>query len=107
MDVTDEFIDRYGEPPESVLGLIKVALLKNACADKGIFEITQRGNSLLLFVDKIEKNILAALAAHLRGRVMASATGKAYFSVKLQGNETSIACLEEIVKALATVKEEH
>ncbi|MBE6812977.1 MAG: transcription-repair coupling factor [Ruminococcaceae bacterium] len=106
MDVTDEFIDRYGEPPESVLGLIKVALLKNACADKGIFEITQRGNSLLLFVDKIERNLLAALAAHLKGRVMASAAGKAYFSVKLQPNETSIQCLEQIVTALETIKEE-
>ncbi len=106
MDVTDEFIDRYGDPPESVLGLIKVALLKNACADKGIFEITQRGNSLLLFVDKIERNILAALAAHLKGRVMASAAGKAYFSVKLQPNETSIQCLEQIVAALETIKEE-
>ncbi len=106
MDVTDEFIDRYGEPPESVLGLIKVALLKNACADKGIFEITQRGNSLLLFVDKIERNLLAALAAHLKGRVMASAAGKAYFSVKLQSNENSIQCLEQIVAALETIQAE-
>ncbi len=106
MDVTDELIDRYGEPPESVLGLIKVALLKNACADKGIFEITQRGNSLLLFVDKIERNMLAALAGQLKGRVMASAAGKAYFSVRLQSNESSIQCLEQIVAALETMKEE-
>ncbi len=106
MDVTDEFIDRYGEPPESVLGLIKVALLKNACADKGIFEITQRGNSLLLFVDKIERTMLAALASHLKGRVMASAAGKAYFSVKLNPNETSIECMEQIVEALAKMQTE-
>ena len=106
MDVTDEFIDRYGEPPESVLGLIKVALLKNACADKGIFEITQRGNSLLLFVDKIERTMLAALASHLKGRVMASAAGKAYFSVKLNPNETSIECMEQIVEALAKIQAE-
>ncbi len=106
MDVTDELIDRYGEPPESVLGLIKVALLKNACADRDIYEIVQRGNSLLLFVTKIDRSILAALAGELKGRVMASATAKPYFSVKLVNNESSLECLEKIVKALATVPSE-
>ncbi len=106
MDVTDELIDRYGEPPESVLGLIKVALLKNACADRDIYEIVQRGNSLLLFVPKIDRNVLAALAAQLRGRVMASATAKPYFSVKLVKGESSLDCLDMIVQTLATIKNE-
>ena len=106
MDVTDELIDRYGEPPESVLGLIKVALLKNTCADHGIYEITQRGNSLLLFVEKIDRSILAALASQMKGRVMASSAGKSYFSVKLTNNETSIDCLHQIAAALQTIPAE-
>lgn len=35
MDVTDELIDRFGEPPESVNGLIEVALLRNRASALG------------------------------------------------------------------------
>ena len=100
MDVTDELIDRYGEPPESVLGLIKVALLRNTAADNGVYEITQRADMLLLFVSEIDKNVLGRLAA-LKGRVMASAGKKPYFSVRLKKGQNAIDCLEEIVDALA------
>ncbi len=100
MDVTDELIDRYGDPPESVLGLIKVALLRNTAADNGIYEITQRANMLLLFVNEIDKSVLARLAV-LKGRVMASASQKPYFSVRLKNRQDPIECLEEIADALA------
>lgn len=104
-DVTDELIDRYGEPPQSVMGLIKVALLKNSAADNGIYEITQRGNSLLLFVNTIEKETLARLAV-LKGRVMANASSKPYFSVRLKTGQTALEALEEAVKALAAGKDD-
>ncbi len=106
LDVTDELIDRFGEPPASVMGLIKVALLKNAFADKSVYEITQRGNALLLYVEKIDKNVLSVLSTQLKGRVMASATQKPYYTVKLQSGETSLECMEKIVEALATVQSE-
>ena len=32
MDVLDELIDRFGEPPASVKGLLDVALLRNTAA---------------------------------------------------------------------------
>ena len=99
MDVTDELIDRYGDPPESVLGLIKVALLRNTAADNGIYEITQRANMLLLFVNEIDKQVLARLAV-LKGRVMASASQKPYFSVRLKNGQNAIDCLVEIIEAL-------
>lgn len=99
LDVTDELIDRYGEPPKSVMGLIKVALLKNSAADNGIYEITQRGNSLLLFVPAIDKTVLRKLSV-LKGRVMANASQKPYFSVRLNGRQTALECLEDIVDAL-------
>ena len=38
-DVIDDLIDRFGEPPASVEGLVKVALLRNSAADSGIYEI--------------------------------------------------------------------
>ena len=50
LDVTDELIDRYGEPPKSVSGLMRIALLRSRAAQNGIYEISQRGDTPLLFI---------------------------------------------------------
>ncbi len=99
LDVTDELIDRYGDPPKSVHGLMKVALMKNSAADNGIYEITQRGKSLLLFTKFIDKDILTRLSV-LRGRVSANGSAKPYYSVNLANGETPIECLTVIIKLL-------
>ena len=46
-DVIDELIDRFGDPPKSVLALIDVAKLRGLAAQGGITEIVQKGNRLL------------------------------------------------------------
>jgi transcription-repair coupling factor (superfamily II helicase) len=48
LDVTDELIDRFGEPPESVNGLIEIALLRNLASELGIYEIKQQNDVLHL-----------------------------------------------------------
>ena len=100
MDVTDELIDRYGEPPASAMGLIKVALLKNTAADHGIYEITQRGTGLLLFTHGIDKETLKKLSV-LRGRVTANASLKPYYSVRVSAGQTALQALEEVSAALS------
>jgi transcription-repair coupling factor (superfamily II helicase) len=105
MDVTDELIDRYGDPPKSVMGLIKVALLKNTAADNGIYEITQRGNSLILFTRAVSKEILKKLSV-LRGRVTANASVKPYYTVRVLNGQTALQALEEVMAALGKTEEE-
>ena len=48
MDLIDELIDRFGDPPDAVKGLMDVALVRNTAAQFGIKEITQRGQPPLL-----------------------------------------------------------
>ena len=47
-DVLDELIDRYGEPPRSVLALLDVAMLRAAAVKAGVTDISQKGSSLVL-----------------------------------------------------------
>lgn len=99
LDVTDELIDRYGDPPASVEGLIRVAHMKNSAADNGIYEITQRGNCLILFVKFIDRETLSRLAV-MRGRVSANASAKPYYSVRLLPKQSPVSCLSEIISLL-------
>ena len=47
-DLLDELMDRYGDPPKSVLALLDVALLRTAASEVGVCDVTQRGDTLTL-----------------------------------------------------------
>ena len=86
-DVVDELIDRFGEPPVSVLGLIDIAELRNLAAARGIYEMKQADGRVLLYQKKIDKQEIARLIAKMNGRVLVSAGSKPYISIRLQGGD--------------------
>ncbi len=100
-DVTDELIDRFGEPPESVMGLIKIALLRNTAANLGIYEIGNNDGKLLLYSNNIDMKSVARLAQHLRGRIMVNAGTKPFICVKKSDDE---AVLETLAKTLEILR---
>lgn len=55
-DLLDELIDRFGEPPAAVGGLIDVALVNRAAA-LGIREINQRNEQLLFYFEHIDPTL--------------------------------------------------
>ena len=82
-DVVDELIDRFGDPPDSVTGLVDVALLRNCASALSITEIRQTAGNLLLYVSKLDKSAIGRLVSRLKGRVLVSAGSKPYVSVRL------------------------
>ncbi len=101
MDVMDEFIDRFGEPPVSVKGLIDVALLRANAANLGIYEIKQQNGMILAFVNDLKPEFVSAIGQKLRGRAMISAAKTSpYISVKLQG-KPPIEAIKELITALS------
>lgn len=82
-DVYDELKDRFGNPPASIYGLVQISLLRNIAAKIGVYEITQRNGSLLLYMKEPDVKYVIALNKQLKGRVLLSAAKKAYIAVKL------------------------
>ncbi len=99
LDVYDELIDRFGEPPEAVQGLIDVALLRNMAARLGIYEIKQQADTLLLYQRKLDLQAGSRMSAALKGRVMINAGPKPYFAVKVKKGLTSLDTLREALQA--------
>lgn len=106
LDVYDELIDRFGEPPEAVQGLIDVALLRNMAAALGIYEVKQQDDTLLLYQRKLDLNVGAKMSAALKGRVMISAGSKPYFAVKMKKNLTPLDTLREALEAALPQEEQ-
>ena len=101
MDLLDELIDRFGEPPEAVKGLVDVALVRNTAALMGIREISQRGEAILLYPETMDMVRAGNLATKLRGRVMVSAGAKPYITVKIAAGETPLDTLRKALAAMA------
>jgi transcription-repair coupling factor (superfamily II helicase) len=104
-DVLDELIDRFGEPPASVEGLVKVALMRNTAAQLGIYEIGQNNNSLLLYVEKIDMSKLAGLIRGMRGRILVSTGPKPYITVKKASGQSPLEALNEALDLLKQQEE--
>lgn len=100
MDVTDELIDRFGEPPQSVNGLLQIALLRNRASHLGIREIRQQEGKLLLFRDGFDMKSVGSLVAAMRGRVMLNAGTKPYISVKIPAGTEPLETLRDTLSLL-------
>ncbi len=99
-DVIDELIDRFGEPPESVLGLIRIALLRNRCVALGILSVEQKGDCLHLYPNEIDQRCVAALSAQLGRLFRLNAGAKPYYEVRAVGTIKPMDMLEGLLEEL-------
>ncbi len=101
LDVYDELIDRYGEPPAAVQGLVEVALLRHMAINAGFTEIKQQSDAILLYPLTLNMPRAIALSSALHGRMMVSAGSKPYFTVKIQKGLSALDTLREVLEAAA------
>lgn len=85
-DMTDELVDRFGDPPRSVNNLIQVALMRGEAAEAGITEITQKSGRMLFKVQDFDMEQISALyqLPEFRGRLKVEAGTVPRVSLKLQ-----------------------
>lgn len=101
IDVMDEFIDRFGDPPKAVEGLVEVALLRSKAAKLGIYEIKQQNSMLLAFLNELKPQYVAAVGHKLRGKAMISAAKTSpYISYKLK-DVSPVEGMKELITALS------
>jgi transcription-repair coupling factor (superfamily II helicase) len=86
LDLVDELIDRYGDPPKSIQGLITVALVRNKASAGGVVEITQKGSLMIFYIKMAKPSNIQSLAARYKGRVTVNSGEKPYIAVKMTGD---------------------
>ena len=95
-DVVDELLDRFGDIPESVMGLIDVALIRNRAASMGIYEIKQNETSLLLYMEDIKNPDILSLVSTHRGDALLSAGNKPYIAYRMKNKNNPLQALREV-----------
>lgn len=100
-DLIDELIDRYGEPPEAVIGLIEVSLLRNKAAHLGITEISQKNGSVYFYTEYLSAEQITALSMKYKGKITFNGSGKSYVSVKISPKVKLFDMMRETVDTIA------
>jgi len=83
LEVQAEFIDRYGELPEYVDNLIRIALIKSMASGMCISDITQKDDLIVFTLDKVVslKGIVEVMDK-FKGKMMFSSGTTSYLSYK-------------------------
>ncbi len=75
-EVTDELIDRYGEPPKAVINLINIALIKNMANSIGITDINAKKTTVIFKFtqDALSPEIFINILKEFQGKVTLSSS---------------------------------
>ncbi len=102
-DLTDELIDRYGDPPRPVNNLIAVALLRSDAARCGVSELVQKGSGLIFFLSRFQLRQVSNLCGSERwkGRVLFSPGEKPALTLRLRKGEDPLKLARALVEQYA------
>ncbi len=96
-DVIDELVDRFGDPPACVEGLIRIALLRGKASANDVYEITRQNDCVHLKLSAMNMEKIARAAAHFKGRfVVKAGRDVPYIEVRLLKGEKQLAIIERI-----------
>ncbi len=100
-DVIDELIDRFGEPPACVMGLITVSLLRNSALQQGVYEIGRTGNNVKLYIESLQMEKISQLAKYMPGRITVSAAGKPHIAIKVNVGEDQLSVIRKALDIMS------
>ena len=91
-DLTDELIDRFGDPPPGVNALIHVALLRGEATRAGILDISQKSGALRFVLSDFDMERVSALYAktEYKGRLKVEAGAKPCLSLRIKSGNRVI-----------------
>ena len=88
-DITDELIDRYGDPPKQAMNLLNISLIRATGERLGFSRIENRYGGIIFRAKKV--NFIAwtkvASEPELRGRILINASNNPYVSLKVKKGE--------------------
>ncbi|MBR2041531.1 MAG: transcription-repair coupling factor [Oscillospiraceae bacterium] len=100
-DVIDELIDRFGEPPVSVMGLIEVATLRNMASAIGITDIRQVDSVMRFYPKELDLERISMATQKMQGRLtMNLASEKPHLSITLKTAERPIELMKKVLLAM-------
>ncbi len=94
-DVIDELIDRFGDVPKAVMGLIDVALIRNLASAYGIYEIKQENQKILLFTNNFNSGKIGDFLEKNPKNTTLNAAQKPHIVLTMKEGDTVLSVLKQ------------
>ncbi len=107
-DIADELLDRFGEMPDAVDNLLRVALIRAMAEEIGFRQITEMNGEVRFYQTTPSMDVFRELAFITGGRLRVNmGSGESFGILKLKQNERSLVIVHKMFeKYLETVQNE-
>ncbi len=96
-DIADELLDRFGEMPDSVDNLLRIALIRAMAEDMGLRQITEMNGEIRFYQAKPDMEVYRELAFVTGGRLRVSmGSGESFGVLKLKSGENSLVLVHKM-----------
>ena len=89
-DITDELVDRFGEPPVATQNLLRIALIHTSAVKCRITSIRQDGNEIHIYPQKVDFDIWSELADLFPGKLRILMSGEIHLCLRLQKGDAPL-----------------
>ncbi len=94
-EVESEYIDRYGDVPESVDNLMQIALIKSHCSELGISDISYKDDMIVFsLAGAVNPKAIVEIMAQFKGKMMFSSGNISYLTYR---------CKDDIIKNIKII----
>ena len=94
-DVTDELVDRYGEPPAATQNLLRIALIHTLAIKCRITSIRQDGGEIHIYPQKLDFDIWMQLS-DIFGRLRVMMSGEPHICLRLQKGDDALTLIHKM-----------
>ncbi|MBR2019934.1 MAG: transcription-repair coupling factor [Clostridia bacterium] len=104
-DVTDELVDRFGEPPLATQNLLRIALIHTLAVKCGITSIRQDGGEIHIYPQKLDFEIWMQLS-DLFGRLRVLMSGEPHICLRLQKGDDALSLIHKMFEKYMEIRNE-
>ncbi len=104
-DITDELVDRFGEPPLATQNLLQIALIHNQAVKCGITSIRQDGGEIHIYPQNLDIDIWSELSAEF-ARLRMLLSGDPHVCLRLQKGDQALSLIHKMFEKYLEIRKE-
>lgn len=98
-DVTDELVDRFGNPPPATVNLLRIALIHTTAAANRITALRQFGSEIHIYPQKTDIDRWSEVSERFPGQLRLLMSGEPHLCLRTQKKETALELLQSCLDA--------
>jgi len=102
-DITDELVDRYGEPPLPARNLLQIALIHSLAVRCGMTALRQEGNEIHIYPKSLDFDIWMQLSDEL-GRLRVLMSGEPHICMRLQKGDAALPLIHNLFEKYIEIR---